>query len=217
MSDVETYKPAKFFKSKYSMSNQTLRNWADAGYIRHLQFNGKNGKCVYLESDVARHLGHTIESKPKLRILYARVSSTKQKEDLGRQRSDLITAYPKHDRVITDIGSGVNFNRKGLQTLLELVYEGMVEEVVVMHRDRLTRIGQELLDGIFKKFGVRLVVHCQSEDNEEGKSDELMSIITLFVASHHGKRAAANKRRRVEEESTTREIKRKGVATDSGT
>ena len=198
MNDGENYKPAKFFKSKYSMSSQTLRNWAEAGHIRFLQYNGKHGKCVYLESDVAKHIGYTIKPKAKLRIIYARVSSAKQKEDLERQRDDLISSYPEHDRVITDVGSGVNFNRKGLQAILELVYEGVVGEIIVMHRDRLARIGQELLDGIFKKFGVKLLVHCQSQDNEEGKTDELLSIITLFVASHHGQRAAANKRRRVE-------------------
>ena len=213
MNDDKTYKPAKFFKSKYSMSSQTLRNWAEAGHIRFLQFNGKTGKCVYLESDVAKHIGDTIKPRPKLRIIYARVSSAKQKEDLGRQRDDLITAYPEYDRVITDVGSGVNFNRKGLQTLLDLVYQGVVGEVVVMHRDRLARIGQELLDGIFQKFGTRLVVHCQSEDNEEGKSDELVSIITLFVASHNGKRAAANKRRRVEETKGGSESEGKGIET----
>lgn len=193
------------------MSSQTLRNWAELGHIKYLQFNGKHGKCVYLESDVAKHIGLTMDTPHKQRILYARVSTSKQKEDLGRQRADLIAAYPDHDRVITDTGSGVNFNRKGLQTLLELVYEGVVGEVVVMHRDRLARIGQELLDGIFKKFGVKLVVHCQSEDNDEGKTDELMSIITLFVASHHGKRAAANKRRRDQESECHGESKRQAT------
>lgn len=179
------------------MSSQTLRNWAEAGHIRYLQINGKTGKCIYLESDVAKHIGDTIKPKLKLRVVYARVSTSKQNEDLGFQRDDLVTAYLEHDRVITDIGSGVNFNRKGLQTLLELVYEGVVGEVLVMHRDSLARIRQELLDGIFKKFGVRFVVHCQSEANEEGKSDELISILTLFVASHNGKRAAANKSRHI--------------------
>ena len=92
----------------------------------------------------------------------------------------------------------------------------MVGEVVVMHRDRLARIGQELLDGIFKKFGVRFVVHRQSEDNEEGKSDELMSIITLlFVASHNGKRAAANKRRCIKKTKAANESEGKGVETHS--
>jgi len=213
MNDCENYKPAKFFKSKYSMSSQTLRNWAEAGYIRFLQYNGKHGKCVYLESDVAKHIGYTIKPKAKLRIIYARVSSAKQKEDLGRQREDLISAYPEHDRVITDVGSGVNFNRKGLQAILELVYENVVGEIIVMHRDRLARIGQELLEGIFKKFGVKLLVHCQSEDNEEGKNEELMSIITLFVASHNGKRAAKNKRRRVEETKAGGENERKTIKT----
>lgn len=206
--DFEVYKPAKYFRQRYSITPQTLRNWAEKGHIKLLQFSGKHGKCVYNEADVNAYIGMVPKPTPKKRILYVRVSSTKQKEDLERQRNDLVTLYPQHDRIITDIGSGVNFNRKGLRTLLDLIYEGVVGEVVVMHRDRLARIGGDLLDGIFKKFGVKLVVHCQSEENDDGKSDELMSIITLFVASHNGKRAAANrKRRRVgdgeEGESTT--------------
>lgn len=194
------YKGAKFFKNKFSISSQTLRNWGDAGKIQFIRLHGNNGERRYKIKDVYRHMGvdTTTNDTPKQSIIYTRVSSAKQKEDLIRQRDELIECYPRHDKVITDVGSGVNFNRKGLQTLLELVYDGMVGEIVVMHRDRLARIGIEILDGIFKKFGVKLVVHCQSEDDDEGKNDELISIITLFVASHYGKRAASNKKRRAE-------------------
>lgn len=196
------YKGAKFFTNKFSISSQTLRNWGDAGKIQCIRLHGNNGERRYKISDVYRHMGVDIpdNNTNKHIVIYTRVSSTKQKEDLMRQRDELIKCYPRHDKVIADVGSGVNFNRKGLQSLLELVYSGMVNEVVVMHRDRLARIGIEILDGIFKKFGVKLVVHCQSEDDDEGKNDELISIITLFVASHYGKRAASNKRRRAEGE-----------------
>ena len=194
------YKSGKYFKQKYGMSTQTIRNWALKGHIKHLKWGGEGGKYVYLESDVNKYIGNTDKPKDERKtILYARVSSVKQKEDLERQRDDLLRYYPDHDKVVTDIGSGVNFQRKGLQTILDLIYEGMVKRVVVMHKDRLARIGGELLDGIFKKFGVQLVVHCKSQNDEDGKDSDLMSIITLFVASHNGKRAAKNKRRRGEE------------------
>jgi putative resolvase len=198
----EIYKPPQYYKERYSISSQTLRNWTEKGHIKCLQFNGKNGKCVYLESDVNAFIGRVPTAVPKQRIIYARVSSSKQKEDLERQRDDLVRLYPDHDRVVTDIGSGVNFNRKGLQTILDAVYEGVVGEVIVMHRDRLARIGCELLDGIFRKAGVRFVVHCKSEEDGDGKTDELVSIVTLFVASHNGKRSANNKKRRAEERRT---------------
>ena len=212
MNDGENYKPAKSFKSKYSMSSQTLRNWAEAGHIRFLQFNGKHGKCVYLESDVAKHVGYTIKPKPKLRIIYARVSSAKQKEDLERQRDDLISAYPEHDRVITDVGSGVNFNRKGLQAILDLVNEGLVGEVVVMYRDRLARFGIDLLEYIFKQKGVKFLVHSQdaSTEPEDILAADLLAITTVFVASHHGKRAGKNRKRRRTGEEETQTVTVKG-------
>lgn len=163
--------------------------------------HGDTGKRLYLTSDIEQKLGICSDVGESAgcsgeRILYARVSSSKQKEDLERQINDLRQSYSEHDRIIHDIGSGANFKRRGLRSLLERVYEGMVREVVVMHLDRLSRIGSEILVDIFKKFGTKLVVHCEGKEDETDKHDDLISIITLFVASHNGRRAAENKKRR---------------------
>ena len=96
---------------------------------------------MYLVDGVLGLLDQQVTGKRS--YIYARVSSAKQKGDLDRQIQDLQEAYPGHI-VIRDIASGVNFKRKGLQTILEHVLSGLVNEVVVMRRDRLARIGADL-------------------------------------------------------------------------
>jgi predicted site-specific integrase-resolvase len=161
--------------------------------------HGDTGDRRYLVADVKCQFGIKVSDDHGQRILYARVSSAKQKEDLERQCSDLLKLYPEHTILLKDVGSGVNFKRRGLQALLDRVYKGVVKEVVVMHKDRLARIGCELLEFTFEKFGTKLVVHSQSQDDSD-EHDDLMSIISVFVASHHGKRGAENRKRRREED-----------------
>ena len=74
--------------------------------------------------------------------------------------------FPQH-LVVEDIGSGINFKRRGLCSLLERVVCGSVSEVVVAHRDRLSRFGFELFEWIFKRFGVKLVVLDQASGSLE--------------------------------------------------
>jgi len=152
--------------------------------------------------DLCDHLGvdRELEEKDEHKtenIIYARVSSVHQQEDLQRQIQDLRTAYPNHT-VLSDVGSGLNFKRKGLQTLLERVLRGVVQEVVVMHKDRLCRYGVELLEFVFKETGTKFVVHGQDEEANDTRelADDLLAITTVFVARHNGRRSAANRRRR---------------------
>ena len=132
-------------------------------------------------------------------IIYARVSSSNQKEagDLQRQVEDLQNSYPGY-YVIKDVGSGLNFKRSGLQDLLERVHKGTVSEVVVRHKDRLCRYGLELLEFIFKKAGTKLVVLSQEQEATSTKelADDLLAITTVFVARHNGQRSAENRRKR---------------------
>jgi predicted site-specific integrase-resolvase len=106
------------------------------------------------------------------------------------------------DELVSDTGSGLNFKRKGFKTLLDAVVDGLAEEVVVMHRDRLCRFGADLLDSIFAKTGTKLVVHCSPdgpEDDSRELADDLLAVTTVFVARHNGRRSADNRRRRSRE------------------
>lgn len=135
-------------------------------------------------------------SKTRLPYIYCRVSNDQQKGDLERQIEELQKAFPDH-QLIQDIGSGVNFKRKGLQTLLERVLSGMVSEVIIMHKDRLARIGYDLLEFIFTKAGTKLVVHGSNEESKDTElADDLLAVTTHFVASFNGRRAAETRKRR---------------------
>ena len=76
----------------------------------------------------------------KKRICYCRVSSPKQKEDLKRQVDYMKKEYPYHE-IITDVASGLNYEREGLKKLLAYAMEGELEEVIIAYKDRLTRFG----------------------------------------------------------------------------
>ena len=92
-----------------------------------------------------------INKEGKKKICYCRVSSQKQKEDLGRQIESMKQRYPEHE-IIADIGSGLNYKRKGLQTILDRAISGDVEEVVIAYKDRLTRFGYEMIEYIIEKY-----------------------------------------------------------------
>ena len=163
----------------YGVSKETLRLWSQNHKIKFIKT--KKGHRRY-QIDVQ-------DCQPtRVSIIYARVSSSKQQNDLDRQVSFLQQKYPNHE-LITDIGSGINFKRKGLKTLLDKIFSGSVEQIVVAHKDRLTRFGFELFQYICKKFKTELIVI--KDDNKspvEDLSEDLFSIITVFTARYNGMR-----------------------------
>jgi len=118
---MNVYKP-KQLADKLKVSKETLRLWAESGKIKVTKTDGGHRRYVYNDD--------TDKKETKLKFIYTRVSSKKQQSDLERQIKYLQKLYPDH-RVISDIGSGLNFNRKGLNNLLEAIVTGTVEEVVV--------------------------------------------------------------------------------------
>ena len=116
-------------------------------------------------------------------------------DDLKRQEDFFKQQFPNH-LLVTDIGSGINWNRKGLKTLLEQYLSGNISEIVVAHRDRLCRFAFDLLEGIFTSLGVKLVV-C---DQNQGKSsdaeltDDILSIIHVYSCRKMGQRRYTNKK-----------------------
>jgi predicted site-specific integrase-resolvase len=134
-----------------------------------------------------------------LTILYSRVSSSKQKDDLERQkqylRDNLPNKYPRTNlNDISDVGSGLNFKRQGLLQILGLVKEGEVSTIVVASRDRLARFGFELIEWLCKEFGTELLV-LDTEDTtpETELGKDLMSIVQVYCCRWNGKRRYAKK------------------------
>jgi putative resolvase len=143
------YIPPRVAVKQYGISRTTLANWAKEGKIRAIRLGeGHTSGHRYNEDDLRIHLNIKDapgEVRKRYTILYARVSSPKQKAagDLDRQIELLNQEFPNHDKVISDVASGLNFKRKGLITitLLDLVEKGHVADIVVSYRDRLARFG----------------------------------------------------------------------------
>lgn len=158
----------------------TLRKWADAGKIEYIR--SPSGQRLY---DVQSFL-KALQTRRK--VCYARVSSTKQRDDLSRQVEHLKTRFPTHE-IIEDIGSGINLKRKGLVSLLESISSGDVEEIVVAHRDRLARFGFEFIQWLADQHNCRIVVLDQTALSPEAElTQDLLSILHVFSCRIHGMR-----------------------------
>jgi predicted site-specific integrase-resolvase len=204
----DTFVSPSFIIKKFRVSRLSLANWSDQGKIRANRTPG--GNRLYSYRDVSKLLGGSDREseeniKEKEKIIYCRVSSSHQREDLKRQVSDLSTKYPEH-RIIQDVGSGLNFKRQGLQTLLELLFKRAISELVVAYRDRLCRFGFELFEILCKEYEVRLVVQYGALGSEENElAQDLLAITNYFVAKNNGRRAAEARKRRREEKGTVQD------------
>ena len=124
-------------------------------------------------------------------VCYARVSSHDQKADLDRQQAAL-EAYCAtkgwRTRVIRDLGSGMNYRKKGLQELLELILHRRFERLVITHQDRLLRFGAELVFRLCELQGIEIVIVHQGEQPsfEEELAQDVLEIITVFSARLYG-------------------------------
>ncbi len=170
----------------YSVHPETLREWAKNGRIEFRKTPGGHRRYKIFT-----------EETDKRNYIYARVSSKKQESDLQRQVKYLIKKYPNYE-VITDIGSGLNFKRKGFRRILEQLYQRNIGEVVISTEDRFSRLGaNELFEWMFKYFGGKLTVLNQraSKSSNEELAEELLEVVTVFTARYHGRRSYSNNKK----------------------
>jgi len=180
-------------KKTLGVTDTTLRGWADTGLIPSIRT--PKGQRLY---NVGRFLGsqnQKEDNKEQQKICYCRVSSASQKDDLHRQVLFMSQAFPDH-KIITDIGSGINFRRKGLTTLLDIACKGLVSQVVVAYRDRLCRFAFELVERVLSNHQVKLLVLNQSlESSENGElAEDLLAIINVFNCRVNGRRKYQTKK-----------------------
>jgi predicted site-specific integrase-resolvase len=126
------YVTSKYACKHYNVSPTTLRRWADKGQINVIQTAG--GHRRYELSNIKKEIETKIKKTKNTRqkVIYCRVSSTKQKEDLNRQVKYVQKKHKKH-KILTDIGSGINFKRKNFLWILEQVFQKNISEVVVKY------------------------------------------------------------------------------------
>ena len=164
----------------FSVHVATLRGWADTGKIEIVRTVGGQRRYIIYE-----------ETGEEL-ICYCRVSSYKQKDDLERQVIYMQEKYPDA-KIIKDIGSGLNFKRKGIKAILEQAMSGSKLKVVVAHRDRLGRFAFDLLQWIIERTGGSIVVLDKTElSPEQELTTDLLSILHVFSCRLHGLRSYRN-------------------------
>jgi putative resolvase len=131
-----------------------------------------------------------VNNKIKKKICYCRVSSQKQKEDLERQIEFMKEKYPGYE-IISDIGSSLNLNRKGLVKILDMAIEGEIDELVIAYKDRLARFGFDMIENLIHKYskGKIVIVNREKEKTPmEEVSEDIISIMNVYVAKINGLR-----------------------------
>jgi putative resolvase len=180
------------------VSPQTLRRWEREGKDIAVQ-RTKGGQRRYDLSKM-RPLAIGPEKLSKgITIAYARVSSHDQKEDLQRQEKMLEMFCSSHGwsfEIISDLGSGMNYQKKGLKKLLNRMLEGSIGRLVLTHKDRLLRFGAELVFAICEIKGIEIVLinHSDEPSFEEELAADVLEIITVFSARLYGSRSRKNKK-----------------------
>ena len=131
------------------------------------------------------------DDNKKLNICYIRVSTISQKDDLERQKEYMIKKYKDYD-IIEDIGSGINFNRRGLRRIINLAITGKINKLVVAHKDRLTRFGFELIEDLIKEYSNGLLIIDNDKEYKREPEEELvydvLQILNVYTAKMNGLR-----------------------------
>ena len=181
------------FSSLIGKTPQTLRDWNKKGTFMP-QHITDGGTRYYSQEQINHFLGiKGIETKTKKVVGYCRVSSHKQKDDLARQIENVKTymiAKGYQFDVITDIGSGINYNKKGLNQLIDMITNSEIEKIVILYKDRLLRFGFEIIETLCNKYGTIIEIIDNTERTEEQELvEDLIQIVTVFSCRLQGKRA----------------------------
>ena len=178
------------------VSITTLRRWEARGKLIPEHTAGKHRRY-----DLAKLKPEIYRAAPDERrtIAYARVSSHDQKDDLERQKQVLELYCARQGwtfEIVSDLGSGMNYQKKGLKLLLGELLQGHVSRLVITHRDRLLRFGAELIFAICEAKEVEVVILNQGEDTtfEEDLAKDVLEIVTMFSARLYGSRSRKNQK-----------------------
>jgi predicted site-specific integrase-resolvase len=182
---------------------QTLYNWEKEGKIETIRHSEKGKRFYNVEKylndnkkktnkDIEKEIDETSNNEnKKLNICYIRVSTISQKDDLERQREYMIKKYKDYD-IIEDIGSGINFNRRGLRRIINLAITGKINKLVVAYKDRLTRFGFELIEDLIKEYSNGLLIIDNDKEYKKEPEEELvydvLQILNVYTAKMNGLR-----------------------------
>ena len=183
--------------NQLGVSVSTLRRWDETGVL--VAQRTPKGHRRYDLSKINPNLTRNKVEQQRKTIAYARVSSHDQKSDLQRQIEILelyCSAQSWSFEVISDLGSGMNYHKKGLKRLLDDILDNKIYRLVLTHKDRLLRFGAELVFALCEARQVEVVIINQGENLsfEEELAQDVLEIITVFSARLYGSPSKKNKK-----------------------
>ena len=190
---MKRYKVGEFAKL-LNVTVKTLQNWDKQETLK--AYRTPSNQRFYTEEQLNQVLGLSNkkqEEKPGLKIGYCRVSTHNQKNSLQNQE-EFLRNYTNAkgvilDDVLTDIGSGINYNRKNFNRILELVEAKEISEIYVTYKDRFVRFGFDWFNTFCEKHGAKIIILNQpSTSPEQELAEDLLNIVTVFSARSHGLR-----------------------------
>lgn len=190
---MQRFIKASQIMTELQISRGTLKLWKDKGLIAYKKLSDK--KYLY---DINSVLKEGSVQENRLNVIYARVSTSRQVEDLNRQLCILkeycLKQGVKIDKVFADVGSGLNADRKEFNELLALVFERKVKKIYISFKDRLTRFGFNYIKNICEYFDTEIEVldddEFRNSNNEKELTEDLIAII------HHYSMKVYNSRRK---------------------
>jgi len=194
--NCESFVKGKEAAKILGVHQRTLYLWEEKGLIETIRTNG-NQRLYNVKKYIDSHKKESTETdlnvldnEDRLNICYIRVSSLNQKDDLERQRSQMVKRYPNHI-LIEDIGSGLNLNKRGIKKIIKLAISGKVNELVVAYRDRLTRFGYELIEELIEEYSNGKIIVMNEEEKMEPEEElvkDVMALMNGYVAKMNGLR-----------------------------
>ncbi|QMT67177.1 IS607 family transposase [Xylella fastidiosa subsp. multiplex] len=181
----------------WGVSITTLRRWEASG--RLIAEHTVGGHRRYDMAKLRPEMFRAQAEANRRTVAYARVSSHDQKDDLERQKQVLELYCAQQGwtfEVIADLGSGMNYHKKGLKRLLDAIIDGQIGRLVITHKDRLLRFGAELVFALCEAKNVEVVILNQGQDTsfEEDLAKDVLEIITVFSARLYGSRSSKNQK-----------------------
>lgn len=183
----------KKFAEKCGVTTTTVRNWEKSGKINCERTEGKHRR--FDSNELSK-----IKPIEKYYICYARVSTRNKIDDLERQKRvlELYSASKGYSyKIIEDIGSGLNYNKKGLIELINLIENNSIEGIIITHKDRLLRFGSEIIFHLCDIHNIKIhIINKDDEKTDYNKElvEDVLSIITVFSAKLYGSRSNKNKK-----------------------
>ena len=183
------------FAKMVGITPTTLRRMQQSGELIPYHIS-KGGTRYYSSEQLNRFLPKQTVEKPV--IGYCRVSTQSQKDDLETQVANVCSymcAKGYKYEIITDVGSGINYNKKGLQQLLEKICNHEISKIVVLYKDRLVRFGFEMIEYLCELNDVEIaIIDNTAQSKEQELTDDLIQIITVFANRLYGQRSKKTKK-----------------------